>query len=86
MSLRSMKFAFFVAITSARRVNEVRDMMADSSFTVFHMDKVSLHLYPKFTHKVVLEFHLNQTIHLPLLFPKSHVSAEECKLYSLNVQ
>lgn len=72
----SMKVAFLVAITSARRVRELGAMMANP-FSTFHKDKVSLQLHPKFLLKVVSQFHLNQPIHLATFFPKPHASNEK---------
>lgn len=83
--LFSMKVAFLVNITSARRVGELGVMMVDPPYTIFHNDKVSLCLKPKFTPKVVSECHHNQLIHLPVSFPKLHISAEERRLHSLSV-
>lgn len=44
MSLLSRKAAFLLAITSAKRVDELRAIMADPPFMVFHKDKVSLRI------------------------------------------
>lgn len=82
LSFLSMKVAFLVAITSARKVGELGAMVPDPSYTIFHNDKVSVCLHPKFTLKVVSEFHLNQSIHLPMFFPKE----EERRLCSLDVR
>lgn len=55
-----MKVVFLVAVTLARRVSEYTAMMADPFYMVFHKDKISLRLNPKFLPKVVSsEFHLN---------------------------
>lgn len=58
LSLLSMKVAFLVTITAARRAGKLRAMIANLPLTVFHKDKVSLHLHPKFLPKVVSCFHL----------------------------
>lgn len=86
MSHLSMKVAFLVAITSAGRVSELGALMADPLYTVFHREKVSLWFHPKFLPKVTSEFHVNQSIHLPVLFPKLRASAEEPRLHSLDVR
>lgn len=66
MALLSMKVAFLVAITSAQRVGELEVLMADPPYTIFHREKISLRLHPKFTPQVVSEFHLN--LSLPVVF------------------
>lgn len=75
LSYLSIKVIFLVAITLARWVSELTTMMADPPYIVFHKD--SLWLHPKFIPKVVLEFYLNQCIHLLVFYPKSHASHED---------
>lgn len=86
MSHLSVKEAFLVVITSARWVSELESMMEDPPYLVFHKDTVFLRLHPKFLPKVVSEFHLNQSIYLPVFFPKPHASPEDKKLHSFNVR
>lgn len=72
-----MKVVFLVAITSARRVGDLEVLMAVPPYMVFHKDKVSLRLYPKFIPKGILEFHLNQVIHFPVFHLKPHATKED---------
>lgn len=58
----SMKVAFLVAITLARKVSELGAMMAGPPCMVFHKEVVSLWLHPKFLPKIESKFHINQTI------------------------
>ncbi|XP_050809179.1 uncharacterized protein LOC127051204 [Gopherus flavomarginatus] len=82
----SWKTAFLVAITSARRVSELRALVVDPPYTVFHKDKVQLRPHPAFLPKVVSAFHVNQEIFLPVFFPKPHSSGREQQLHSLDVR
>lgn len=66
-----------VAITSARRVGELRAVVSGLPYTVFYKDKVHLHPYPKFL--------TNQAIYLPTFFPNPHVHKDEQRLYILDV-
>lgn len=72
----SMNVAFLVAIKSARRLNELGVFTADQPFTIFHKENVFLCFHPKFTPKVIWEFHMNQTVHLLVFFPKLHIPDE----------
>lgn len=83
LSHLSMKFISLVAITSTRQVSELAIMMADPAYSVFHKDKISLCLRPKFLPKVVLEFHLNQSIHLSIFHPKPHAIPPDRTLRSM---
>lgn len=80
----SVKVAFLVAITSARR-GEMGVLTVDPSYTVSHKDKVFLRLHPKFIPKIISECHLNQDIHLPVFHPKTHATRTDRKLHSLDV-
>ncbi|KAG6932311.1 hypothetical protein G0U57_021645 [Chelydra serpentina] len=82
----SWKTAFLVAITSARRVSELRALTSEPPYTVFHRDKVQLRPHPAFLPKVVSAFHINQDIFLPVFYPKPHVSRKEQQLHSLDVR
>lgn len=82
----SMKVAFLIAITSGRRVGELRTLMIHPPFTTFYKDKVILWLHPKFVPKVASSFHLNQTIYLPVFFPKPHADNREAFLHMLDVR
>lgn len=57
-------------------------MMADPLCMVFHKDKVSLRLHPKILSNVVSKFHLNQSIHLPVFYPKPHASPTDSSALS----
>lgn len=50
----SVKVVFLMAIASAGRVGELRALMADSPYIVFHRDKVSLRMHSSFLTKVYL--------------------------------
>lgn len=86
MSHLSTKVVFLVAITSAKRVSELGPLILDTPPTLFHKDKISLHLHPKFLPKIISNFHLNQCIHLAVLFPNPRTSREEKRLQSLDVR
>lgn len=86
MFFLSMKVAFLVAVTLARRVGKLGATMEDPPFTTFHKDKVFLRLHPKFPPKVIAQFHLNYPILSPAFFPKPHALAEERHLHSLDVR
>lgn len=52
--------AFLVTVMLARRVEELEVLMADSlPFMIFHKDKMSIRLHPKFVLNVVSDLHLN---------------------------
>lgn len=78
--LISMKTTFLVAITSVRRLSEFQEFLVDHRFIGFY--RPPLNFMPKF----VSAFHLNQTIHLPIFFPKTCSSKAEEKLPSTDVQ
>lgn len=68
----SMKMAFLIAITSARRIGDMVALMAHPMFTVFFPGKVTLRPHPKFIPKVTSTFHMNQLIQFPTFYPKPH--------------
>lgn len=80
-----MKVAFFITITSARRVGELGAQMAHPPYTTFYKDKMILRPHPKFIAKVASPFHLNQHIYLPVFFPKPHADHREASPHMLNV-
>lgn len=55
-------------------------------FTTFHENKVSLWLQHWIPPKVTYEFHLNQTIYLPVFFPKPHTFNWETVLHTVDVR
>lgn len=57
MSHLSMKVAFLVTITSARRITELGALMADPSYTTVYKEQISVCPHPKFIPKVISEFH-----------------------------
>uniref|UniRef100_A0ABM5F2Z8 Uncharacterized protein n=1 Tax=Pogona vitticeps TaxID=103695 RepID=A0ABM5F2Z8_9SAUR len=65
----TLKAAFLVAITSAKRASELSALRADPPFIQFHPDKVTLYFDVSFLPKVVSDFHLNQPIILPCSSP-----------------
>lgn len=62
-----------MAITSARRVSELKASNSEPPDMVFYKDKVQLRPQPAFLPKVVSQFHMNQDICLPVcvFFPLS---------------
>ncbi|XP_043347437.1 uncharacterized protein LOC122455628 [Dermochelys coriacea] len=82
----SWKVAFLVAITSVRRVSELRALAFEPPYTVLHKDKVQIHPHAAFLPKVVSTYHLGQDIFLPVLCPKPHTTSEERRLHTLNVR
>lgn len=68
----------------SQEVSKLGELMADVPYTIFHK-AVSLHLHPKSIPKIMSEFHINQTIHLPIFFPKPHASDEKRQLHFLDV-
>lgn len=81
----SQKIAFLIAITLARRVLNIRCEWQALLIQLFFKDSVALQSRHKFLTKVVSAFHLNQTICLPIAFPKSHSSRNKECLYTLDV-
>lgn len=82
----SMKVAFQVVITSARKAGELIALVSKSSYTVFHKDKVYLLSHPKFLIKVVSNFHVNQAIYLLMFSPKPHAHRDKEKLHLLDMK
>lgn len=76
------KVAFLVAITSARRVSELKALTSDPPYTVSHRDKLQLRPHPAFLPKVVSHFHTSQDIFLPVFYCKPHASSREQRLHS----
>ncbi|XP_078246542.1 uncharacterized protein LOC144588170 [Pogona vitticeps] len=81
----SFKTLFLVAITSARRASELAALRADPPYLQFFKDKVVLHPDVTFLPKVVSDFHVNQPLILPTLFPNA-VTEVERMLHSLDVR
>lgn len=79
------KVIFLVAITSARKVFEIKAFTSEASYTIF-FNKVQLRLYPAFLPKVASHFHSNQIIFLPVFFLKTHKNSEEQQLHMLDVR
>uniref|UniRef100_A0A452HZ97 MAGE domain-containing protein n=1 Tax=Gopherus agassizii TaxID=38772 RepID=A0A452HZ97_9SAUR len=82
----SWKTAFVIAITSVRRVLELRALTSDPQYTMFQKDKLQLRPHPAFLPKVVSAFHVNQDIFLLVFYPKPHTSRQEQQLHFLDVQ
>ena len=83
--LLTLKTLFLVAITSARRVSELAALRSDQPFLQFFRDKVLLYPDLSFLPKVVSEFHLNQPLSLPTLFPQPSSDVERM-LHTLDVR
>ncbi|XP_013927219.1 PREDICTED: uncharacterized protein LOC106553274 [Thamnophis sirtalis] len=73
VSLRflTLKVAFLVAITSARRVSELQALPTRDDLCIFHHDKVVLRLDPSFIPKVCSCFHRSEELILPNFCPDS---------------
>ncbi|XP_032651201.1 uncharacterized protein LOC116833646 isoform X1 [Chelonoidis abingdonii] len=82
----SWKVTFLVAVTSARRVSEIKALTSEPLYTVFYKDKVQLRPHPAFLLKVVSSFHMNQYIFLQVFCAKLHKTSEERRRHSLDVQ
>ncbi|XP_074840674.1 uncharacterized protein LOC142007924 [Carettochelys insculpta] len=80
------KVVFLVAVTSARRVSELRALTVDPLYTVFHKDKVKLRPHLAFLPKVVSPFHVNQDITLLVFYPKPYASPGEQSLHTLDIR
>lgn len=63
----SLKTLFLLPITSARRA---RSLGADPLYTLFYLNKVTLHPHDQFLLKISSECHMNQEIHQLLFYPK----------------
>ncbi|XP_069798950.1 uncharacterized protein [Dendropsophus ebraccatus] len=61
----SWKVAFLLAITSARRVGEIRAFSITQPYMVIRDDRITLSTDPAFLPKVVSEFHRSQEVILP---------------------
>lgn len=81
----SVKTIFLIAITLAHTMSEIQAVMADPPYAVFHKNRVTFKRDQKFLSKVVLQFHMNQFICLPVFFPKPHDFPTEVKLHTLDV-
>ena len=79
--LLSFKTLFLVAVTSARRANELAALHSDPPCLQFFKDKVMLYPDVLFLPKFVSDFYLM----LPTLFPNP-TSDVECMLHSLDVR
>lgn len=76
----TLKAVFLVAITSARRVDEISALVHTPPYTQILDDRVILKPDPAFLPKVVLSFHRSQEIVLP-----SASSAKERVFHTLDV-
>ncbi|XP_054826487.1 uncharacterized protein LOC129323798 [Eublepharis macularius] len=81
----SMKVAFLVAATSARRVGELAALSCEPPYLKLHPEKVVLRTKVEFLPKVVSRFHLSQELILPVFFPVQNSEAEKA-LHSLDVR
>lgn len=75
-----------MAITSDRRVFEIRALTSEPPHTVFFKDKVQLRSPPAFLPKVVSQFHCNQDTFLLVFYLKPHANSQEQRLHSLDVR
>ena len=61
----TLRTAFLIAVTSARRASEIHALQADN--LQFHSTGVSAFLHPKFIPKVGQQWHINRPIELPAM-------------------
>ncbi|XP_041420124.1 uncharacterized protein LOC121394150 isoform X1 [Xenopus laevis] len=80
----SLKVAFLIAITSAKRVSELAALSCREPWLTLHQDKAVLRTTPGFLPKVVSERHMNQDIILPSFCPNPS-NDKEAKLHTLDV-
>ena len=85
LKLLSLKTLFLVAITSAQRASELAALRADESYIQFYPEKVVLCPDISFLPEVISEFHVNQSLILPTLFPNPSSDVERM-LHSLDVR
>lgn len=81
----TLKVAFLVAITSARRISELQALSAREDLCVFHQDRVVLRLDPSFIPKVCSCFHRAQELILPNFCPDPSHPLER-KWHTLDVR
>ncbi|KAJ7335336.1 hypothetical protein JRQ81_013277 [Phrynocephalus forsythii] len=85
LHMLSVKLAFLLAITSARRASELAALRSDPPFLQFHLEKVTLYPDVSFLLKVVSHFHLSQPLVLPTYFPSPSTDVERM-LHTLDVR
>ncbi|XP_077120915.1 uncharacterized protein LOC143775974 [Ranitomeya variabilis] len=85
IKLLSLKTAFLVAITSARRVGDIQALSRLSPYTEFLQDRVVLKPDPAYLPKVASHFHRSQEIVLPSFLPNPSNAKEEL-LHTLDVR
>lgn len=81
----SLKTAFLVAITTARRIGEISALVISPPYTTILDDRIILRPDPAFVPKVVSAFHRDQEIILPS-FCEAASSPGERKFHSLDVR
>lgn len=81
----TLKMAFLLAVTSARRVSEIAAFSMRSDLCIFFPDRVVLRLDPAFIPKVNTRFHRAQEIVLPNFCPDPRHSSER-RWHTLDVR
>lgn len=81
----TLKTAFLISITAARRVGELSALVHSHPYTQILEDRLILRTDPAFLPKVVSDFHRNQEVILPS-FCASSASAGERILHRLDVR
>lgn len=76
LKVLSLKTLFLVAVTSARRVSELRALSVHRDLCTFIADSVGLRLDPAFIPKVNTQFHRAQVIIIPSFCPDPKTSRE----------
>ncbi|XP_069820445.1 uncharacterized protein [Dendropsophus ebraccatus] len=85
IKMLTIKMAFLLAITTARRVGEIQALSAHPPYTQILDDRVIMRTLPTFLPKVVSEFHKNQEIISPS-FCNNPKNQEEATFHTLDVR
>ncbi|XP_068103054.1 uncharacterized protein [Hyperolius riggenbachi] len=83
--LLTLKTAFLLAITTARRIGELQALSINEPYCVISEDRITLRLDVSFLPKVSSKFHRSQEIFLPS-FCNNPSNQKENKLHSLDVR
>ncbi|XP_068115737.1 uncharacterized protein [Hyperolius riggenbachi] len=81
----TLKTAFLLAITSARRISELQSLSIKEPYCIISEDRITLRPDAAFLPKVVSSFHRNQEIFLPS-FCENPTNDKEKKLHCLDVR
>lgn len=84
LRLLTIKTAFLVAITFAKRVSELQALSSQPPYLTIFPDKVVFGIRASFLYKVVTPFHLGQSVTLPTFYAPPLPSKEEERLHLLD--